>query len=288
MKKGQITVFIILGILIIIVLTALYLGIKPKTAPKAGQSAITDYVVSCLQRVAIEGVYLMSSQGGYLNPKGDANYAEEGDGLPVHYHLEGKILPYVLDGQEIRMRKLPSSTLLLNNYIVMELPKCLGTEVQGYKITLPELNWQTINFDFSQARVGYSSEAVRVTVISRENDVAIVANYPVKFSRGEESFTLTDFYTTVPLRLTLVEATAEKLIRNIANAHANLTAYNLFMHCEEYKSNDNLMNIYSTLNPYAANHAVSIVDAMPVKYGLTPLRYQFAMRNVLFGGMCVG
>lgn len=267
MKKGQITIFIILGILILIVFGVVFYADLKKSSP-TDSSVVEDYVSTCLNKAAADGVYLIASQGGYLNPKGDLRYEEQGDGQPAHYYLGNSVLPYVLNGKEISMRELPELIPYIETYTELELPKCLNwSAFADYKITTgkPE-----------------------VSIIANNFETKVAAQYPIRLSKGDEVLTLEKFSTSVPLRIALLEKTAQKLVNNIALAHANTTAYNLFQHCGEYKSDDELVNIYSTQNAYAADYAVVIVDALPVKYGMAPLRYQFALRNVLFGGLCVG
>lgn len=296
MKKGQITIFIILGIVIVLVAgLVLYVTRKETAQPvlSIDRSVISDYISSCLSQTATQGIYKLAGQGGYVNPKGDLTYGEPGDGLPAHYFFESHTLPYVLDGNKTSMRRLSHISPLLSRYIAVELPKCLNFtafDAQGYTASVPEIDWQAIDFDFARAQVPYSSEPIRFAVIPRgeTGDVAIVANYPILFANEKQSFVLSEFTTTVPLRLALLEKIAQKLVNEIALAHSNNTGYNLFMHCEEYASPDKQVNIYSTWNPHAHDYAVSIVDASPLLRRMAPLRYQFAVRNVNFGGLCVG
>src|ERR1041385_6059774 len=98
MKKGQVTIFIILGIIILMVVgIGIYLAGRSSRAPLEQQisqpatfepRAIREYGSACLEKTAEEGIYTIAAQGGYLNPRGDANLLENGDGLPVHYFTE--------------------------------------------------------------------------------------------------------------------------------------------------------------------------------------------------------
>ena len=285
--------FIILGIVIVLILSlAFYVSRKTTAEPQfLERESFADYISSCLAQTGTEGIYKIAAQGGYVNPKGDTAYGETGDGLPVQYYLGQHQLPYVLDGNKTSMRSLSYVDTALSRYLAVELPHCLNFSFfqgQGYTVSVPTINWEAIDFDFSKATVPYSPEGVRFSVVSRDSDVVIVAKYPVLFAKKDSSFVLSDFSTTVPLRLSLLEHTAEKLVEQISNAYSNRTAYDLFLHCAEYASSDKQVNIYATPNLYSADYAVMLIDAAPTSQGLAPLRYQFAVRNVLFGGLCVG
>lgn len=78
MKKGQVTVFIILGIVIVAIIAFVfyYSGIiskssfqkeaeKAKTIPVQARP-VKDYIDNCVEEIAIEGILLMGQQGGYI------------------------------------------------------------------------------------------------------------------------------------------------------------------------------------------------------------------------------
>ncbi|HLC33127.1 MAG TPA: hypothetical protein VJJ82_04840 [Candidatus Nanoarchaeia archaeon] len=184
MKKGQVTVFIILGIVIVVVFGLLWHGTTTAPSLSVDNTAITDHVSSCLSTVATRGVYKLAAQGGYINPKGDIAYGEEGDAFPAHYYLGAHALSYVLDGNASSMRRLPAMTAALSRYIAVELSSCLNfteLELQGYTVNAPSIDWEAINFDFPQASVPYSPQPLRFSIIPRADsqDIAVVANYPI-------------------------------------------------------------------------------------------------------------
>ncbi|MBW2970031.1 hypothetical protein KY319_02815 [Candidatus Woesearchaeota archaeon] len=72
MKKAQITIFIIIGILILIAFgTTIYVASKvkkiekPKT-PQLQTQTIQDYITSCLEIATKEGLTILGKQGGYI------------------------------------------------------------------------------------------------------------------------------------------------------------------------------------------------------------------------------
>src|SRR3989338_5041123 len=136
MKKGQITIFIILGIMLLFITTL--------------------------------AIYLAAGNGGYINPKGEPKYGEKGDGSQTHYHLESYVLPYALNKTEKKLRPLPELLESIERYIAAELNNCLDFSAltqKGYTVSYPDIDWQEINFDFEKAGVPYSTEKVRINLI---------------------------------------------------------------------------------------------------------------------------
>ena len=65
-KRGQITIFIILGI-VIVISVGLFLTInKIEFKPVTYDTKVKDYVTNCLKQVSDEGIYLIGKQGGVL------------------------------------------------------------------------------------------------------------------------------------------------------------------------------------------------------------------------------
>ena len=298
MKKGQITIFIILGI-ILLLLVGISIYVFQRVSKERLESAklvslepatVTDYVSSCLRITARDGIYLLASQGGYINPLGDPKYGDQGDYQRLHYALEEGPIPYVVDGKQTRLRPLEDMTQALSRYVAVELKNCMNFsafEEQGWTIQQPDIDWQSIGFNFNKATIPYSAETVQVATTARldAGDVVVRATYPLHFNRDGQSFTVSQFSTTLPYRLALLQKIAASLTANIAR---NEKGYRLQEDCSKYAASDRLLNIYTTIAPYALDHAVRIVDAQPVKPGDVPLRFQFAVKNVNLAGECIG
>jgi hypothetical protein len=78
-KRGQATIFIILGIVLVVAVILFFVLTKteiipPLLTPSDAASQIRDvdeHVTDCLQEVGIEYVNILGAQGGYLNPGPD-------------------------------------------------------------------------------------------------------------------------------------------------------------------------------------------------------------------------
>ncbi len=300
MKRGQITVFIILGILILLgVGFAIYMQgraekLPLETAPRFDRmdsNTLQKYVEDCIAETTTSGVYIIAAQGGYVAPKGSELHGDAGDDLPMHYYVDEGVVPFVLYENDSTLRPLQDVRLALERYVAAELPKCLDfSEAQswGYTVKQPQINWSAIDFDFSKAAVDYSTEKVGVTADLRpEGDLLVQVNWPLLFS-GDESFSLSKFQVTLPLRLALLHKIASRLTDQIGRADVANLQYNVGDHCEEYAPYDKSVNIYVLGNRFVEEALIVVVDGKPTSIGLAPLRFNIAVRNVKVDGVCLG
>ena len=146
-KKSQLTIFIILGIAIVIILILLFLGRENLTAIFLGKTPIRQAIL-CLEESSNEGLSLVLSQGGSINPQ---NY----------YLYQGNKLDYTCYTEESFQKCVNQKPLLkqsvekeLENYIKPKLDSCLknlrlSLERRGSTISYkePELNIQLVPED---------------------------------------------------------------------------------------------------------------------------------------------
>ncbi len=75
-RKGQITLFVIIGILIIVVVALIFFLRKPSTGEEAEAQVKVDlelipiqsFVTNCLYYVGKEGVIRLGAHGGFIQP----------------------------------------------------------------------------------------------------------------------------------------------------------------------------------------------------------------------------
>ncbi|MBT3324035.1 hypothetical protein HN840_01160 [archaeon] len=78
-KKGQMTLFIILGIVLIILIGLYFVGVKTNIIPplltpsdaNSEMKEIEEHIEDCLEEVGMNYLYILGQQGGYLNPGED-------------------------------------------------------------------------------------------------------------------------------------------------------------------------------------------------------------------------
>lgn len=299
MKKGQISIFIIIGILIIGVLgLVLYVATVIQTSQTEDvplesaveSSAIERYITNCLQDATRRGIYAIALHGGYIAPAGARQWGEPGDGAPTktHYIFEQQKLPTVFDGIAISMRSRQTIEQFLAQYIIVEFEKCADFstfEEQGFQVQKPEIDWQAIGFDFTKAKVPYSSSIVNTIVQVFDESVAVTLVYPLIFTRDNEVSSYDKFSVQPQLRFGTLLRIAETLLNEIKTTQPYVITDN----CRKYKTSDNLVNIYFTPNAYERFYALQIVDAQPTaQRSELPLKFQFAIKNVKVSGECVG
>jgi len=211
-KRGQVTVFLIVGILILAAFAGiLYLNtylhqqaltkeeeqfpITSKIKPQ-----VSSFVESCLQKVALPGIYLLGIQGGIL-------YFDDLSNDPTKVLItDNAVINYAyLDG----VNQLSSSLLeeQLSKYLEAELPTCLN------------------NFSlFSEQAIKVSeTKPMTAKVLILAESVNLELKYPLDIVAGEEVVHVDTFWTNIPLRLGRTLDEAQKLIEKEHQNPAALT-----------------------------------------------------------------
>ncbi|RJQ22541.1 hypothetical protein C4580_00630 [Candidatus Woesearchaeota archaeon] len=301
MKRGQVTVFIILGILLLAgVGFYLYLSgreaevpleagvMKPTTDPRVFQ----EFVEACLAETVTQGVYTIAAQGGYSAPKGDWSLGDSGDGLPIHYYVPEGVVPFVLNRNDSAVRPLADVELVLARYVAANFDECLDfsdLEARGYEVKKPTVDFEAINWDFARAKVEFAQETVRIDAELRpEGDIFVRARYPIAVSGLDASFTIPETAVVVPLRLALLHKIAVRLADQIGKAARQGSAYKVDEHCQEYAPADMQVNVYAFKSGAVREALITVVDASPRRLGLAPLRFNIAVRNADAEGVCLG
>ena len=131
MKKGQITLFIIVAILILFMVGFIF-ALSGKLSPNSTEdisSQVNSYVRSCISKTSSEALKTLSMQGGYYELPSGAFVYREGK-IPVYYDQRINLSP-------------PLETLEeeFSKFLDNELPECLKfNEIsrQGFKVIVGE------------------------------------------------------------------------------------------------------------------------------------------------------
>lgn len=306
MRKAQITTFIIIGIILLLVFS-LVIYFYTRTSKVDTDIAISDvysksqskqvddsagdaqgFVMDCFERSASKGIYLLAKQGGYINPRGDFDYGERGDLLSEAYFTEDAIVPYVVHGDSSNLLPFSELTDRLERFIAVDVQGCASVNSSDYVFKSPNIDWKGIDFDWSRASVDYSDIKVKVNVISRSSseDIVVDAKFPVRVERKDIVDSYDDFSAVADLRLEKLHSIADTLTYLIASEPGDF--FNLSQNCGRLSSQDKLINIYASENPYRKSQLITITDAKPARLGLSPLRFQIAVRNKVVVGECRG
>jgi len=297
MKRGQVTIFILISIVILIAAVLIIYVFIVRAPESVRQQAVVlsaetaeveQYMISCLERVTENAAYAIALHGGFLNPTGALEWGESGDGVPSksHFFLADRPIPTIVDGSTINLRSRSEIERMLERYIVVEVAKCdLSPFVDRFEMQKPDILWQSIDFDFTKASVPYSVTKVSASARIFPESISVTLSYPLLLTTESSRFELNTFAAQIPLRLGLVHSIAEKLAQHIAGEQPYMITEN----CDEYSSADGLVNVYLLSNPTRQHDALRVIDAQPVTSKLSePLAFQFAVKNVEVSGACVG
>ena len=183
MKRGQITIFIIVGLLIVLMVgIILYLnrgGIQATLPPQT--QPIHDYIQGCLSQAATDAVFKLGSQGGHLislnhsiqSPSGNIGYGYDG----------GDVLPTIPEMQDD-----------LKLGIILQMNSCDLTlfEQQGWNITKGDI-----------------SADVAIT----DTDVLVKLFWNLRVEQPGISVSLQSFITNVKAPLIEDYATAKAIVK---------------------------------------------------------------------------
>ncbi|MFA5796807.1 MAG: hypothetical protein WC916_02070 [Candidatus Woesearchaeota archaeon] len=213
MKRGQITIFVILGLLLVIIAGVTYYFIyKAKTTEPVTRTEVSlqlkplqAYVENCMNQVGREGIILLGQHGGYIDPQdeylsgrsfiqnpqkqyeSDLTYTDPDDldtGIPYWYYTytEGSCDHCTLMSQTPYLDEMERQ---LSIYISENIADCFN--------------------DFAQFKaqgfiMNYSKDfLVRTTI--REQDVVFEAVYPINVTTPTEISSIEKYYTTVDVPL---------------------------------------------------------------------------------------
>ncbi len=228
-KKGQITLFIIIGLIILLVIgTVLYLtnvrvtkeyeSIRPTVAeiPQFAEP-LRSMVESCINRLATDGLRKIGDSGGYIDQsqlsyntisptEGNAVQLSPGAGPLIAYwwHMKSRndcLKDCLFESKRPGLYRADGGVNIeaqLDEYVTSNLRDCLGNfeEYSTAGCTVQELGEPKIIANVAA------------------NDLFFVGTYPLRAVCESQSFDMEDYYTTINLNL-----------REIYNLATELTNY---------------------------------------------------------------
>ena len=301
LKRGQITIFLILGLVVMIIIGfSVYItkfGEKKKSAAAAKSLESKDaeivkaYAETCLKMASEDALFSrIGLHGGYINPGGAPEYGEGGVANPSPTSFLGNKVPYYLEGVDTGgitayYTFLPDLAVIkkkLENYIAVEFEKCFNAsdfEDIGMNVTKPVIDYPEIGFDFSKT-------TVNVDVSLNEEDVSVHLTYPLIVKAYGTEAEYESFRVVLPIRMKILYDSAAELVENIKNAQPY--AYDISQYCGNYDKNG-LTNIYLKLNDSGAKEIIQFVDFSTYEQNyFNSYIFQFAVKNVNATGSCVG
>lgn len=179
-KKGQLTLFVIIALILIIAIIITFY-IKPlKENPNkiAEIRPIESFVQGCIEKTAKNALYLIGQQGGYIEPtqlSTDYNVAyffyDDRNTMPTKEQIENEI----------------------SKYINSELPFCTNNFIE-----LPD-------FDVED-------DVVKTKTTILENKIRLDIKYPLTIKRGDVGYHLEYFNAEINSNLNTIHGAIEQII----------------------------------------------------------------------------
>lgn len=222
-KKGDITIFLILGVILAFILLFFAVTNSRKTDTlkqdlQMDQQAdqIKFYVTECLTDIGQDVIFnKIGLQGGYIDPDFNNKYGSY-ESVPWLKSGYVKIPYWYTDGEDISPTLTEIETKL-SRYIAVEAQKCLDFNdlTIGGKISYPTPNYQDNKFDFNK-------EKSSVNVSINANDVSILYNMPIKITNNENVVTIEKFSTVLQIPLKSNLELANNILQEMKLMNADL------------------------------------------------------------------
>lgn len=272
-KRGQVTIFIILGIIIVLAVgILLYISHKSAAIHKqeqADSSEVEAMIRVCSEQATMEALRQAGLHGGYVNPRGDPTIQEVGDGraIEARYFFEDTAVSYAYMNRKGQLPSIQELSTVTSNFVRRSLGGCVNLSFYARK-------------DYSVVAPSHSAQNVKVTILKEEVLVEVV--YPVELRKDSTTFTVPTVSGRVKTRFGLLYDKANHLLMQ------DLADYSLANHCAEYASPDKKVNVYVRSNRQNNDQLIQFIDASPLERGGKVLKFQFATRNTQIKGECVG
>ena len=254
-KRGQITIFILFSLSILIIVGFLFYlnsqvkeikeNVKAQSASLDFSTPIKNYVDLCLKRIGESALYFTGLQGGFFNKptyKIDSNW--------FFYNFFHAF--YLYKGRNV-MPSLQTMEREISNYIELNLDNCIDDfkdfDGLGYKIK----------------RNGFTA-----TTSINKDTVAFGLNFPMEVEKGQKSVSIQNFVVEIPSRINLIHNLAE----NITNDQLNHLGQ-ICISCLIDLGDEN--NLYFELIPKAANVTLIAVEDNQTKLDNKPYTFVFAI-----------
>jgi uncharacterized protein (UPF0333 family) len=266
-KKSQITIFLVLGVVLIIIVGFIFYfnksSAKSQSVVSVTQSLdssdteiVKTYAESCIKNTAEEALFeKIGLQGGFI----DTNNA------PQSTSYLGNDVPYLVDVNNIYILSLGTIRDRLSNYVEVEFINCFKEDV-----------FEDIGINISR-----DTGTTNAEVSFNENDVSITLLHPVIIRKDKSETKIDSFRVSLPIRLRALYESAVVLLDNIKNTQPDV--YDISSDCNDYDKNG-LTNVY-----FKNNEIIQLVDFSTYEeYYFNSFIFQFAVKDVNVDGNCVG
>ncbi|MDP2925783.1 MAG: hypothetical protein Q8N99_05415 [Nanoarchaeota archaeon] len=169
-RKAQITIFVIIGVLIVSFILAYFFSIRehPESDISPIINPLHNYISTCVKNTGEEAIYYIGTTGGYVAP-------------PVNYSTDLDIAYYIYQGKDL----MPDKEILekeLSLYMDNFLYYCL----EDFR-------------DFPDFSVKYKD--LKTLAKIDDNKVSFNVEFPLTVTKDKKKYFFKNFYAEVPVRL---------------------------------------------------------------------------------------
>ncbi len=238
-RSGQITVFIILGMVLVLAIALIILAIKyttiftPKEIVPPQKGSVESYLTTCIEKIGNEALTQIGTTGGYITvPK----ELEENSFTSLRLApIEGVVVPYWAYADKTNIPTLDEIKYRVDTYVNQKLPLCLK-ELQQ---TTPP------------AWIITEKGPVSSDVLFGEEATIFKINYPIELKSlsGQPITQLDSYQVTSPARVKKTYETAKSLVEAelrdlklekvtidlISLEHSNLPLAGVELSCDKKK-----------------------------------------------------
>lgn len=198
LKRGQVTIFLIVGILILFIFSGIFYivsvleqkGLLAETEELPEnlvlKSKVSSYVESCLTETAIPGIYLLGIQGGVIYPDDPEKVLITEYSIINYGYLNGV--------DQLSVEKMEEQ---LDLYIEENLEYCLDDF-----------------YIFAEQGLIITSKRLKSESIISLDQVLLNLDYEIEIVKGEDVLTIDTFSSTVPLQVGKVVEEAKTIIKD--------------------------------------------------------------------------
>ncbi|MBM3199714.1 hypothetical protein FJZ53_02165 [Candidatus Woesearchaeota archaeon] len=248
-KKGQITLFVIFGALILaLILAGVYYKseisklaneniLNRRVALPAQTAKVQSHIQECVDDMSLRLLYQLGSQGGLLRVSEDKGVSNEDLSIAYGYYSGKNVLPSLEDFKKE-----------FSGFMNAFLPQCLYTGV------------------FEKVSITPSTPVTNLELF--DTKVRVVVKYPVQAQEGESVYKLDEPYNVeYPLRIKFLHGLSEDIVKKTASDPKSVDVSYLLG-----------LDVKADVFPYDAKTFVySLEDDKSVVQNNT-YRYNFAVR----------
>ncbi len=148
-RKGQVTIFIILGVLIVLFVTLFFVftSFEPQEPATETQAAAYALIAQCVEDVATGGIPFLASRGGYYEiPPGYLVYTEE-------YNPYFTTIPYYYNEGAMTVLSEDELVTQFELFLLSRIKQCYNSTSESSDYTFKELRTEEVTVSFTDYAV---------------------------------------------------------------------------------------------------------------------------------------